>query len=103
MPAASSGTVYGDGPSASHPSTVAPARASRSAAPAAPEPAMPMTWMRSPAIATRSGLGRDAGREVQGREGRRPLVAIAVVAPDVTLDDRRAVPDCGRDVGEPHR
>src|SRR6516225_3005112 len=48
IPAASSAAVYGGGPPASQPVTEAPECTARIAAPLAPAPAAPTTWIRSP-------------------------------------------------------
>ena len=58
--------VYGDGPPGSQPLTSAPCDAAWSAAADAPAPAMPRTWIRSPAR-----MGRD------GRAGLRPAPSSA--------------------------
>ena len=91
------------GASASQPSTTAPARWSRSAAPAAPDPAMPMTWIRSPGRITPATRVDDARGELERRQGRCALVAVAIVRPGVALDDRRPVAERGGHVGQPDR
>ena len=76
---------------------------SRTAVPAAPEPAMPMTWTRSPGATTPLPLRGHAVGQLERGEGRRPLVAVTVVRPGVPLDDGRPVADGGRHVGQPDR
>ena len=54
IPAASTASVYGEGPPGSQPVTVAPAWDARIAAALAPAPATPTTWMRSPGLIARA-------------------------------------------------
>src|SRR5687767_8219846 len=100
MPAAARGGVYGDGVSISQPSIIAPAWCISSATPAAPEPAMPMTWMRSPGLTIGAGAsrrvwscGQDLGQgELQGCQRGGSLVALAIVAKEAMLRARRVAP-----------